>query len=261
MRCAVVGHVEWVEFAIVPHLPEPGEIVAASDTWSVTGGGGAVIARQVERLAGNCTFFTSLADDEIGRENERELRALGLDVRVQHPGEAESRRAWTHVDGAGERTITVLGEKLRPRGPLPLGEFELVVFVAGDAEALRSARAARFVAATTREQPTLNEAGVSLDLLVGSLNDPAERYEGGLDAAVVALTDRGHGGTANGERFSAAPLPGPIVDTYGAGDSFAGALAVALARGDELHDALALAARAGAAVITGRGPYSTQIEA
>ena len=31
MRFAVVGHVEWVEFAKVERVPEPGEIVQASD--------------------------------------------------------------------------------------------------------------------------------------------------------------------------------------------------------------------------------------
>ena len=45
------------------------------------------------------------------------------------------------------------------------------------------------------------------------------------------------------------------LDTYGAGDSFAAALAFALARGTTLRAALDLAARAGAAVIGGRGPY------
>jgi len=50
-----------------------------------------------------------------------------------------------------------------------------------------------------------------------------------------------------------------VVDAYGAGDSFAAALCFALARGDALDDALALAARAGAAVVTGAGPYAAQL--
>ena len=50
-----------------------------------------------------------------------------------------------------------------------------------------------------------------------------------------------------------------MVDSYGAGDSFAAALAFALARGDGLDDALELAARAGASVLTGRGPYTAQL--
>ena len=164
-----------------------------------------------------------------------------------------------HVDARGERTITLLTEKLRPRGSLPLAGYDAVFFVSGDAEALRSARRAPFVAVTARELPTLHEANVPVDLLVGSARDAGERYDGSVDARTVVLTEGPHGGTANGERYEAAPLPGPIVDTYGAGDSFSAALCFALARGDALSDALALATRAGAQVVTGEGPYSTQL--
>lgn len=169
-----------------------------------------------------------------------------------------TRRAFTHVDGSGERTITVLGDKLLPRGPLPLA-LDGCFFVAGDAAALRSARESRFLAATSREQETLRKAAVPLDLLVGSENDPGERAGEGIEAALVVRTDGARGGTANGRRYEPAPLPGPVSDAYGCGDSFAAALAFALVRGDALDDALALAARAGAAVLTGRGPYAAQI--
>jgi ribokinase len=76
----------------------------------------------------------------------------------------------------------------------------------------------------------------------------------------VVTTEGIRGGVADGRRYEAATPPAPIVDTYGAGDSFAAALTFALGRGDELDDALALAARAGAAVITGKGPYSAQLD-
>jgi ribokinase len=258
VRYAVVGHVEWVEFARVPELPHVGTIVHATESWQEPAGGGAVIARQVARLAGDCVFFTSLGEDEIGRESARRLTELGLTLEIQVVGRP-TRRAWTHVDGAGERTITVLSEKLLPRGPLPLDDFDAVFFVSGDAAALQSARRAPFVAATTREQATLREVGVPLDLLVGSLNDRGEALEGRVDARTVVLTDGARGGLANGERYDAVAPPGPIADAYGAGDSFSAALFFALARGDTLRDALDLAAHAGASVITGRGPYSAQL--
>jgi ribokinase len=80
----------------------------------------------------------------------------------------------------------------------------------------------------------------------------------------VVLTSGAAGGSytlADGRRggWPAARPPGPIVDAYGAGDSFAAAFSFALGRGDELDDALALAARAGAACLTGRGPYEGQL--
>jgi ribokinase len=259
VRCAVVGHVEWVEFARVEHWPETGAIIHATDVWSEPAGGGAVVARQLALLAGRCELFTAFGEDEAGRSAVRRLAELGIDTHVQHPGNSQTRRAWTHVDGDGERTITVLGDKLLPFGPLPLEGYDLVFFVSGDVEALRSARRSRFVATTMREQPLLREAGVHIDLMAGSANDPREHYDGTLDVGLVVQTDGPNGGTANGERFDAVELPGPLVDTYGAGDSFGAALAFALARGDALSDALQLAARAGAAVLTGRGPYTSQL--
>lgn len=258
MRCAVVGHIELVEFARVQKMPRAGDIVHASESWEEPAGGGAVIAMQVARLTGGCVFFTALGRDEIGRACEARLSQLGLSLEVQHL-DPPSRRAFTHVDATGERTITLLSDKLVPRGPLPLDDFDAVFFVAGDAEALRSARRAPFVASTTREQPTLLETGVPLDLLVGSLNDEGEVYTGGVEAATIVLTDGARGGLADGERYEAAEPPRPIADTYGAGDSFAGALFVGLARGDSLQEALELAKAAGASVITGRGPYDAQL--
>jgi ribokinase len=257
VRCAVVGHVEWVQFARVPHVPDAGEIVHASEVWDEPGGGGPVVAVQLARLNGRCELFTALGDDALGRRAVVRLAELGVDVHVRHEG--RTRRAFTHLDAHGERTITVLDEKLLARGPLPLHGYDLVFFVSGDVEALRSARAARFLAATSRELPTLREADVRLDLLVGSANDPGERYDGGLDVKLVVRTDGERGGEADGRRFDAARPAGEIVDTYGAGDSFGAALTYALARGDDLDDALALAARAGAAVLTGRGPYPGQL--
>jgi ribokinase len=56
-------------------------------------------------------------------------------------------------------------------------------------------------------------------------------------------------------------VPGTVVDAYGCGDCFAAGLSFALGRGDPVDEAVALAARCGAAVMTGRGPYASQLDA
>ena len=257
MRCAVFGHVEWTEFASVDHVPAAGQIAHAHELWSGPAGGGAVVAAQLRKLAGACDFFTALGDDELGRASAARLEQLGIDLHVEWFG--MTRRALTLVDDSGERTITTIGPKLRPRATPSFAGYDAVFFVAGEVPVLRAARAARFLAATPRELATLREGGVRLDLVVGSATDPGERYRGELDATIVVGTEGENGGTADGRRFAAAPPPGPVVDTYGAGDSFAAALCFGLARGDDLDAALDLAARAGASVITGRGPFAAQI--
>src|SRR5437868_3656687 len=152
VRCAVVGHVEWVESVLVDRVPAAGQIAHATADWSEPAGGGSVVAAQLLKLAGACDFFTVLGDDDLGHRAVARLAELGIAVRPEWFG-------------------------------------------------------------TTRRP------------------------------------------------FEAAAPPAPVADTYGAGDSFGAALCFALARGDGLDDALALAARAGAAVIAGKGPYAAQLAA
>jgi ribokinase len=268
VKVAVVGHVEWVEFARVERLPGPGEIVHAIETWAEAGGGGAVAAVQLANLAGGATLFTVLGNDELGKRARTQLVAQGVTVRAVVSPEPQ-RRAFTHVDETGERTITVLGQKARPSGGdsrLPWSELagaDAVFFVSGDTEALEASRSARLLVATARELPTLRDGGVELDVLVGSSRDAGEQYEPGEleppPKLVVATAGHLGGWTRPGGPFRAAPVPGPVVDAYGCGDCFAAGLAFALGRGDAQEDALAFAAQCGAAVLTGRGPYAGQL--
>jgi ribokinase len=267
---AVVGHVEWVEFVRVEHVPAPGEIVHAVETWEEPAGGGAVAAVQLAKLSGSCLFFTSLGDDELGRRSRAALEDLGVTVHAAR-ARGPQRRALTHVDETGERTITVLGDKLLPSGEdgsLPweeLARCRAVYFVSGDVSALRAARRADVLVATSRELPTLRRGGVELDLLVGSGEDAGERFEPGeLDPPprIVVTTAGGLGGWIRpGGPFRAAPLPGPVSDAYGCGDCFAAGLTFGLALGKPVDEAVALAARCGAAVLTGRGAYGRQLTA
>jgi ribokinase len=270
MQVAVVGHVEWVEFARVDHMPGPGEIVQALETWEEPAGGGAVAAVQLANLSGSCLLFTALADDDLGRRSREELGAFGVTVHAGHaPG--PQRRALTHVDEDGERTITLFGDKLRPSGEdgsLPweeLARTDAVYFTGGDVAALRAARRARVLVATARELPTLRRAGVEVDVLVGSGEDTAERFESGQlepEPRIVVTTAGQLGGWIRpGGPFRAAPLPGPVSDAYGCGDCFAAGLTYGLADGKPVDEAVALGAQCGAAVLTGRGAYEHQLTA
>jgi ribokinase len=270
VRAAVVGHVEWVRFAAVERLPEQGEIITASATWEEPAGGGAVAAGQLCKLAGEVDFFVAVGNDELGQQTRERLEQLGFRVHAATRDQPQ-RQGFTFVDAAGERTITLLGEKLHPHGAdrLPwdeLTKIDAVYFSAGDADALRAARGGRVLVATARELPTLLEAQVPLDGLVLSARDPAEAYEPGqLDpppGLIVSTLGREGGRYVAGERsgsYAAAEAPGPVVNAYGAGDSFAAGLAFALARGDGTEAAVTFAAKCGAAAMTGRGAYEGQL--
>jgi ribokinase len=271
MRPAVVGHVEWVEFAPVARVPRQGEIAHVAETFEVPAGGGAVASVQLARLAGECTLFTALGDDELGRRTKQGLEQMGVRVEAAILPGKRTRRGFTYLDDDGERTITVIGERLGPSGDDPqlpwdeLADVDGVYFVAGDSAALHRARAARAVVATSRIVDLLEESHVQLDAVVGSGADVSERYRP-IDPTptYVAVTEGARGGAWTGAdgragRWEPVPLPGPVVDSYGAGDSFAAGLAYGLGDGRDIGDALALAARCGATCMTGRGPYGRQL--
>jgi len=268
----VVGHVEWLDFALVERMPVAGEIATATDTFELAAGGGAVAAVQLHKLAGTAMFFTVLGNDERGRLAAAELRdEHGLELHAAIH-ERPQRRAFTHLDAAAERTITVLGDRLVPHGadPLPwerLADADGVYLTGGDGAAARAARTARVLVATSRAADALLAGDVAPDVLIASGRDEKERA--GLEALpaprrATVLTDGSRGGRWEGAdgaggSWTAAALPGPPVDAYGCGDSFAAGLTYGLAAGMSIDDALALAARCGAHCLTGRGPYAAQL--
>jgi ribokinase len=269
VRVAVVGHVEWIDFVEVDHVPAAGEIVHSEGAWAEPAGGGAGAAVQLARLAGGGSFFTALGDDELGERSCSHLAELGVAVHAAKRS-APTRRAVTFLDRSAERTITTIGERLEPRGDdqLPwaaLAEADAVYFTAGDAEAAQHARLARVLVGTPRGARGL--AGVPLDALVYSAKDEEERTLAEAmtpQPLLLVATDGAAGGSwrsARGVsgRWTPALPPGPVVDQYGAGDCFAGGLTFGLGSGLSTADAIALAARCGAWCTSGRGPYEGQL--
>jgi ribokinase len=269
VRLAVVGHVEWVDFVVASRLPASGEILHADGVHEGPAGGGAMAALALQSLTGGCTFYCAVGDDVRAARSVEVLRAAGIDVAAGARAGREQRRVVTYLTtGDGERTITVLGPRLVPHGDdaLPwaaLASFDGALLTAGDAAAVRAARQARVLVATPRAREVLVEAGVKVDVLVGSAGDPGEVVDDALLAAVrprwVVQTEGDRGGRWRADdgtegRWAATPLPGRPVDAYGCGDAFAAALTAGLAAGRSIDDACALGARAGAALLCERAP-------
>ena len=200
-----------------------------------------------------------------------------MGVRVEAAWRSEpQRRAFVYLDASGERTITVIGERLGPRAddPLPWAELERLRRGLPDRRRPRMRCGRRgppgSLVATVRALDELNEAGVEIDALVSSANDDGRALLAGRPRARRPAWSRAPTApaeaswwrpTARSARWPAAPLPGPAVDAYGAGDSFAAGFTYGLAEDARPRRRLALGARCGAACVTGRGPYEGQIGA
>jgi len=270
-KVAVLGHSEWIDFAVTRALPEPGEILHTNEFWEEAAGGGAVAAVQMVKLTGAAVFVTALARDDLGRETAEQLAGQGVTVHAA-ARDGRQRRGFVYLTDDHERTITVLGDRLVPHGDddLPWDVFDGIdgVYVTGgDPGALRAARRARVIVATPRAEDALRDAGVPVDVLVHSGHDKDEELDPAeLDPppATIVTTLGGKGGRWSGAlgagSWEPEALPGERVDAYGAGDSFAAGLTTGLAAGLGIADAVRLGARCGAANMTGRGPYAGQLD-
>ncbi|MGI9116349.1 MAG: PfkB family carbohydrate kinase [Gaiellales bacterium] len=265
-RIGVVGHVEWVLFGSAPTPPSAGEIVHLSDPFEEPAGGGAVVAIALARAGADVLFYTALAGDTEGAATRARMAEEGVELRVGVRGGRQA-RAMTILDEGGDRTIIVSQPNAYPRADDDLGWSDIeacaaVYATCGEPSALVEARRAPILVCSARQMAALLESGVRADVVIGSLSDRGEQIDFrilGVNANAIVLTDGERGGRwmsrDDSGLWDRQPLPGEKADTYGAGDTFAAGLTHALGCGLEMHDAVEIAARWGAAAVCNRGPY------
>jgi ribokinase len=267
-RIAVVGHTQHVTLALVARLPAPGDILHLEAPIRMPGGGGAITFFQLAKSPAEVHFFTAIGADAAAADVEVGLVAADATIHAAHRPQEHSRDL-VLVTPDGERTIIVVQPPLQARftDPLPwslFGACDAVFFTGQDSEILRAARAARLLVVTARRAAVVAAAGIAPDVVVGSANDPREAGNAWPVApGAIVLTDGPRGGrieTAGGtEYFAAAPVPPRITGSYGAGDSFAGALTWYLVAGLSLKEACERAGAHGAAVLRGLNPLESQL--
>jgi ribokinase len=221
-----------------------------------------VAAVLLARLGAEVEFFGVVGSDEFGERAVTELESHGIGTHVaRRPG--PTRQAITFFQGH-ERSIVTVGERLQPHGEDDLAWERLadcggVYFTAGDLGALRAARAARTLVTTPRLAETLPMIDVALDALIYSADDAAEvRWAATLTPharlCVVTEGERGgHWSGASSGRWGPMPVPGPVIDAYGAGDSFAAGFTYGLAVSGDPAEAARVGAEAGALALTHPG--------
>lgn len=261
---AVVGHVEWVTHA-TGTVPPRGAIADLADPILEPAGGGAVAAWAIARFTGSALLFTALGNDHAAREASTLLGRPGLQV-LAASRVAPQTPVLSVAERDGERTIMVVGPRLQASGDDPLPWARLAgcgaCYYAGeDPGALRHARTAPVLVVTARRLADLVDADVVPDVIVASAADPDEDPSGlpaHLRPRWTVRTRGARGGTVTSREgdawdYPAVPAPGPVVDSYGCGDTFAGCLAAALGHGDDMARAVQRAAGEAARCATWRG--------
>ncbi|MDI3402413.1 ribokinase [Streptomyces cavernicola] len=283
---AVVGSLNLDLVAPVPHHPVPGETVLGGDIVQHPGGKGANQAVAAARLGGEVAFVGRVGDDAAADVLVDAARAQGVDTtHIRRTESVPTGRALIAVNPHGENSIIVSpGANSRLTAAdceaawSPLGAAKVTVLQQEVPDSANHA-AARLAGGLVLYNPAPAVDGavppVSVDLLVpnrtelaaltgtpeaGTVEEivAAARKLSGAGAVVVTL---GGDGVLLLEGRSSLHIPAFAVtptDTTGAGDSFCGALAVALAEDRTLEQAArwACAAAAISTTRTGAQPSS-----
>ena len=265
LKFAVIGHIEWINFLKVDQLPKPGVISHSEYTIEYPAGGGAVIAKKLCELTNNeVHFFTSLGNDYYGEQSFNILSKMGIKLHVAWRDKS-TRRGFSLIDLDGERSITVIGERLSPNHKDKLDwnilkGMDGIFITAADSVLFKKARIAKKLCTTPRVGlNTINKSNVYLDCLIGSNHDPGESFclsELSIKPKYIIKTEGEEGGIVlPGGRYKALKNKKPKVDSYGCGDSFAAAILYGLSSDWTMDQTLSLAKILGRDSSEYFGPY------
>ena len=283
-QVAVVGSII-VDLAVrTSRMPLVGENLQAESFTIGPGGKGANSAVALARAGGEAVLVGCIGDDDFGRMELHRLRQENVNLEgVQVDAESATGVAIIMVDAEGENTILVVNganDCLSPeavvRSLLPHRDTLSGILVNFEVPEPAVAAAVRF----GRDQgvPVIIDAGpprqyapeswadctvltpneLETEVLVGySLSDEAkaeqaarELWEAGPQAIVVKLGSRGALLATSEGSMRVPAYTVPVVDTTGAGDAFSATLAVAVAEGLPLEEAVRRANAAGALAVT-----------
>ena len=278
-------------------IPEPGETVLGGHFMMAAGGKGANQAVAARRLGGDVTFVACVGDDLFGTNSLENYRGEGMNtsfisvkkgvpsgvasifvdaaaenVIVVAPG-ANSELGEAEIDAAGEEIKGADFVLMQLETPMASVEYAAekaslsgtkVILNPAPAVELSDALLSRLWLIT----PNRTEAQLITGLPVNTEEEAATAAEAlrakGVTNVIITLGSKGAYVLSEDFRGIVPANPIKAVDTTAAGDTFNGALCVALSEGRSLPDACRFAARASAIAVTRMGaqpsiPYRREL--
>jgi ribokinase len=271
-------------------LPGPGETVLGGTFFMNPGGKGANQAVAAARLGGLITFIAKTGKDVFGMQSIEGFEREGIDTTgIIRDALQPSGVALITVDKNAQNTITVasgangallpddlesLSEKIEPSAivllqlEIPMKTVEYVVACARE-------KNARIIMNPAPAQPLTDELLKKIDIItpneteateltgiqirdVQTAADAARKINRmGVTTVIITLGEKGALIFHDGHAIKIDAPKVEALDTTAAGDVFNGALAVALAEGYDLSDAVTFACRAASISVTRLGAQSS----
>jgi ribokinase len=288
----VLGSTNMDLVAFVAHAPKRGETVTGREFRTVPGGKGANQAVAAARAGGEVAMIGAVGSDPFGPQLRHTLESCGVDIDLLRTAECPSGTAHIVVDDEGGNAIVVIPGANGTVTALAPGEEALIATadtlllqlelplsaVLDGAEAARR-HGVRTVLTPSPAQPLPPELLAATDLLVPNEHEAAtltgiadhrsaaQELLRQVPEVVITLGSAGCLYAARGTEPISVPAPAvQAVDTTAAGDTFVGALAVALGEKKPIRQCLAWACAAAALSVQRPGasssmPYRTEIDA
>ncbi|MGV9640091.1 ribokinase [Streptomyces sp. NPDC003514] len=287
----VLGSTNMDLVTYVEKAPQRGETVTGREFRTIPGGKGANQATAAARAGGDVLMIGAVGNDMYGTRLRSALEQSGVDTDDLRTVEGPSGTAHIVVDDEGGNAIVVIPgangtlDHLSPgdEGVIADADTLLLQLEIPLAAVLAGARAARrhgvrTILTPSPAQPLPDELLGAIDLIVPNEHeaatltgrtDPRQAAGALLDLVPEVVVTLGSSGSLYAAR-GAEPLTVPAprvtaVDSTGAGDTFVGALAVALGEGRLMPDALTWASCAAALSVQREGatvsmPYRPEID-
>lgn len=297
-RIVVIGSCNTDMVINTERLPQPGETIIGGNFFMNAGGKGANQAVAAARLGGRVSFMAKVGNDHFGSRSIEQYKSEGIEVEhILVDNDNPSGVALIMVDAKGENCIAVASGAnalLRPEdidkatGTIERGDIVLMQLETP----LETVEYASRIAREKGKKVILNPApalhlpeSLLNNLYMIIANETETEYISGIkitdmdsicraadiissrgvENVVITLGSKGAFVKENGAYHQVPAIKVKAVDATAAGDTFCGALCVALAEGKDILEAVEFANRCASVTVTRLGaqsslPYRSEID-
>lgn len=279
-------------------LPRPGETIIGGSFFMNAGGKGANQAVAAARLGGDVCFVAKVGNDHFGSHAIEQYKAEGIDVQqISIDSEQPSGVALIMVDNKGENCIAVASganallspedinraEEAIDNGDIVLMQQETPMETVEYAASMAHSKGKKVILNPAPALPLPETLLKNLYMIIANETE-AEFISGiritdmesvcraadiigdkGVENVVITLGSKGAFIKENGAYHKVPALKVKAVDATAAGDTFCGALCVALAEQKGILEAVEFANRCAAITVTRMGaqsslPYRSEVD-
>ena len=292
MNIVVIGSMNMDYILKTTDLPKKGETIHANDFKTAIGGKGANQAFAAKKLGADVVMIGAVGKDENGSKIINKMNQEGIDVSRIERVDTNTGNAIITVDKKGDNTIVVYSgansslskeiidrnEDIIKNADFVIFQLEIPIEVVEYGISVAKKHNRKIILNPAPSKPLSEEILKNVDILtpnetelqnISGENDlktgAKKLLIAGAKEIIVTLGEKGSYYLSNEKEINAQAIEVNAIDTTAAGDSFNGALAVALGEGKDIKYALEFANVVGALTTTKLGaesslPYREEVD-